>query len=436
MTNNFVFSNSRLFATLLGLFLTITLVGFLPFSSRNTLVDVEASGSGSLIRQIIYVLIFGLSMLLFALSKKRLVIVRLPWPIIIVFVWSLFSLSWSLVPMIGFRRLMLAFIVCSVLYNLVFSLGVDKAFKILVFVIIGLTVVSLLAGIVIPAAIHQPNDREASIVGDWRGIFVHKNNAGLIAALAFILAFNQLVSSKQKLWAVITGLTGLMLLLTGSKTSLILCLPSLAVGYFVKHYLLESNRSVKSILIAGIYLIILFIFCFILLNWQLAEEALADPTAFTGRAGIWDVMLKVISENPLFGHGFGSLFSVGNNSPLARYTTDYTFEWVLGVAHAHNGYIEIIASIGAIGLGVGLYAFLIKPLKLFFKLPSQYTAPYIMPIVALLFFMICHNSFETSLFNGARQGWIIWFFIVSFSYCFNKEIKAIRQPSIKIKGNV
>jgi O-antigen ligase len=429
---NFSNSNSRLFSLLLGVFLIITLVGFIPFSPRNTLVDVEATGAGSLIRQALYVLIFALSIIFFALSKKRLVIVSLPWPIIIVFAWSLLTLFWSDVPDIGFRRLMLAFIVCSVLYNLVFSLGVEKAFKVLIFVVIGCTLVSLLAGILVSAAVHQPNDREFAIIGDWRGIFVHKNNAGLMAALAFILAFNQFLSTKQNLWAAITALTGLMLLLTGSKTSLILCFPALTMGYFAKHYLLVRNHSVKTFLTVGIGLIILFVFCFLLLNWQMAEDVLSDPTAFTGRAGIWNVMLKVIGENPLFGHGFGSLFSVGSGSPLAKYTTDYAFEWVLGVAHAHNGYLEMIASVGFIGFGLALYAFLVKPIKLFFKLPTQYTAPYIVHIISLLFFMICHNTFETSLFNGARQGWIVWFFIVSFIYCFDKQIKAIQKQNFTI----
>jgi exopolysaccharide production protein ExoQ len=429
ITNNTQFSNSRLFAILLGVFLTITLVSSIPFSPRNALVDIEATGSGSLIRQALYVLIFVFSIVFFALSKKRLVIVVLPWPIIMVFAWSLLTLVWSAVPDIGFRRLMLAFVVCSVLYNLVFSLGVEKAFKVLVFVVIGCTLVSLLAGLLIPAAVHQANDRESEIIGAWRGIFVHKNNAGLIAALAFMLAFNQFLSNKQKFWAAITGLTGLMLLLTGSKTSLILCLPALSLAYFAKHYLLVRNRSVKTFLTAGIGLAILFIFCFVLLNWQLAVDAFSDPTAFTGRAGIWDVMLKVIAENPLFGKGFGSLFSVGNASPLAKYTTTYAHEWIGEVAHAHNGYIEMIASIGFIGFGLVVYAFLVRPLKLFFKLPTQYTAPYIAPIISLLFFMICHNSFETSLFNGARQGWIIWFFIICFIYKLDKQVKSIGKFS-------
>jgi exopolysaccharide production protein ExoQ len=427
-------SNSRLFSILLGVFLIITLVGFMPFSPRNTLVDLETTGSGSVIRQALYVLIFALSIIFFALSKKRLVIVGLPWPIIMVFAWSLLTLLWSAVPDIGFRRLMLAFIICSVLYNLVFSLGIQKAFKILVFVVVGCTLVSLLAGLLIPAAVHQPNDREFAVIGDWRGIFVHKNNAGLMAALAFMLAFNQLLGTKQKLWAAITGLTGLMLLLTGSKTSLILCFPALTMGYFAKHYLLERNRNVKTILTAALALMTLLIISFVLLNWQLAEDALADPTAFTGRAGIWGVMLKVIGENPLFGHGFGSLFSVGSDTPLAKYTTDYAFEWVLRVAHAHNGYLEMIASIGFIGFVVAFYAFLVKPVKLFCKLPTQYTAPFIVPIISLLFFMIFHNTFETSLFNGARQGWIIWFFIVCFIYCLDQQVKATHKKNFTNEG--
>ena len=427
MTTSSQLEHSRLFAILLGAFLIITFVSSIPFSPRNTLVDVEATGSGTLIRQVLYVLIFSFSVLIFALSRKRFVFIALPWPILMVFAWSLITLTWSAVPGIGFRRLMLAFIVCSVLYNLVFSLGVEKAFKILVFVIIGCTLSSLLAGVITPAAIHQANDREANIVGDWRGIFVHKNNAGLMSALAFMLAFNQLLTSKRKLWAAMTGLTGLMLLLTGSKTSLILCFPALAVAYYAKHYQLVRNRSIKTILAASIGFVILFFTCFILLNWELAKDTFADPTAFTGRAGIWDVMLKVISENPLFGHGFGSLFSVGSASPLAKYTATYALEWIGEVAHSHNGYIEIIASIGFIGFILALYAFLIKPLKLFFNLSTQYTAPYIVPIFSLLTFMICHNSFETSFFNGARRGWIVWFFIICFIYTLDKKVKSIKK---------
>jgi O-antigen ligase len=412
---------------LFTIFLVVSLVGYIPFSNRSILTIAEGSGSGSIIRQFLFILMFFLSIFFFSFNKKRIAIIALPWPILIVFFWSALSLAWSLAPSIGLRRLILTFIVTATIYNLVISIRVEKSFKIITFVLIGCSLVSLLAGIAIPDAIHQPSDREVAVIGDWRGIFVHKNNAGLIVALAFMLAFIQFVTSKKIVWGVLSLLIFIMLLLTGSKTSLILCCPALTMGYFVKYYISSQQRSLRSLLMAAIGLIVLLVFSFVLLNLQEAQNVLSDPTAFTGRVGIWGVMANVISDNPLFGHGFGTLFSVGNSSPLANYTTDYSVEWVFGISHAHSGYIEMIASIGFIGLFLCLYAFVIKPLKIFFSTPIEHTGPYIVPIISLLFFIILHNTFETSLFNGSRQGWIIWFFTISFMYCFNLQVKAIHR---------
>jgi O-antigen ligase len=71
----------------------------------------------------------------------------------------------------------------------------------------------------------------------------------------------------------------------------------------------------------------------------------------TGRTSIWKVVLAMIADSPLLGHGYyagSSAFAGPRLSEIFGQTT----------SHAHNGYLSILVETGIVGLSLYLYSIL------------------------------------------------------------------------------
>ena len=77
-----------------------------------------------------------------------------------------------------------------------------------------------------------------------------------------------------------------------------------------------------------------------------SPNLLEDPDEFTGRAAIWAAELRYIADHPLLGAGFGTFTDSGSQSPLHNYVGA---SWVDAVSHGHNGYLQVLVTIGAVG---------------------------------------------------------------------------------------
>src|SRR3546814_1128017 len=71
------------------------------------------------------------------------------------------------------------------------------------------------------------------------------------------------------------------------------------------------------------------------------ERLFADPTSFTGRVSIWQVVFDYLADHPYLGAGFGGFWQVGVNSPAHDYLNQH-FQML--TAHSHDGYLEILRS--------------------------------------------------------------------------------------------
>ena len=70
-----------------------------------------------------------------------------------------------------------------------------------------------------------------------------------------------------------------------------------------------------------------------------------DPT-LTGRTQLWQYVLARWEESPYLGQGFGALWQVGPETQ--EYLRRAHVDWVMN--EAHNGYLDVLAQIGIIGL--------------------------------------------------------------------------------------
>jgi exopolysaccharide production protein ExoQ len=396
----------RLLAVALVAFVLLVFVGLEPLADRVGRLDLDETGEGSLARQILYVslaLAFGWSVYRYRLLGMA----KLPLPVVAALGWCAVTLFWSPVPGIGLRRLGLTVLVVMTTYSSVALLGAKRSIELLALTLIGCVLVSLLAGLFIPNAVHQPGEEDAALIGAWRGVFPHKNPAGVAAALCVIIGYffwnvrvfgYGLRRRPVMVMAVAAGAS--LLVLSLSKTAMVLVIPTIAMGVLFRK--LSGIRSGRLLLVMALVFASCLLLAGMLAINDIVAEVVSDPKAFTGRGAIWLALAGIIAANPFGGVGFGSIFQVGLDTPLLHYAPD----WVLTLSAGHNGYLEVIASTGFIGFILALFAFIIRP---FFQvIRSRGLDPRLGGmLIAIITFVALHNLLESSLLNRDRGLWVV-----------------------------
>ena len=165
-------------STAFVVFLYLCFVGVIPFADR-VIYDLDETGGGDIFKQLFFVTL-GLVFAGVLLKQPQVSLKPLITPMLLVTLgWALLSVGWSAVPDIALRRLILTLIVIFITYASVALLGPRKVLDILFFTLLGLLIISYLGLPVIANAVHNIGERgNDALAGNWRGIFIHKNEAG------------------------------------------------------------------------------------------------------------------------------------------------------------------------------------------------------------------------------------------------------------------
>ena len=391
------------------LFIGFTFVGLTPFAGERLEYELSDTGHGNFLRQLIFLSLWFMSALCFRRLGDINVLYKLK-SFILLLIWCVVSFFWAEEPLISIRRSALLILTASTLLMLVSILDKDDLIDLLSKLFLFLLFISLIAIPIVPGAVHISSDfLDSTVVGNWKGIFPHKNQAGpAMVFSAFIFIFKYQITNDKK-WLLFTFLSVFFIYFTHSKTSLILLFPSIAFSYAVCFWTKTKMRDV--ILWSGIFLIFAFLMSSRFLFDEF-EHIIENPEAFTGRAAIWDLMLQAIEDNFWLGLGYGSVWFVGDSMLL----TDYAFGWVdwgFIMTQGHNGYLDTALSIGVIGLLMTLWVMFINPT---YMIISEVKEKKHLPLLLMfLFFFVFHNIFETDLFNASKGRWII--FLTMFYFC-------------------
>lgn len=383
------------------LFLFLSLVGLNALSDRSS-DDVSLAREGSVVSQVAFVLI---SLVLAALVTTRSGGVRTRgggWIAAALF-WALITLSWSPIMGGGIKKYALTLMTIVVMYSSIAMLGEKRSIELLGMTLGSFVVASLIAGTISTSAIHQYTDAEPAIAGSWRGIFFHKNSAGFVAATSVLLSTFLYFRSRSKRWVVVLLSSISFLVLTQSKTSLGLLLPSAAIGLLLG----RAHRQGRGRLMIGVMLGGLALLSGLLLAGFLggASKVLDDPESFTGRTEIWSALSRMIADHPIGGIGFGSVYAEGPWAPFA----DYASGWVVIVTQGHNGYLDVLASTGVVGLILVIMAFILNPIRSLLRVERGRSA-HVALVGAMFAFVVLHNSMESSLFDRNRPAWLVLLF--------------------------
>jgi len=321
-----------------------------------------------------------------------------PFSLAVLLVWCLASSLWSAEPDVVARRAVLAVIFVTSLTLSVETLGAEGTLRTWYALAAGIIVADIVSCLLIPNAVHQANDFEAGLAGDWRGLHSHKNSAGSFAATAALLSLYFAQQRRRFIDVALCMASVVFLILTRSKSSIGILPLAVAAGFAYRAA--RRNTLNAAIALCATALFILGLAFVLTIEWQALAALLEDPTQLTGRSAIWQAELAYFRDHPLLGAGFGTFGNTGVRSPLFYYVGA---NWLSEIGGGHNGYLEMLVTLGGIGLAIGLVAVVIVPLFLF----SRPVAPEGRDRHALLFalfaFVLLHNVMESDFIQTSSQ---------------------------------
>lgn len=410
---------------LIGLFAMIWLsfVGVDLRSGASALAEnLPRGGDGDWRRQLGYLSAFGLVALGALRGGVALGRIRPPPVFVMLIAWCAASVFWAIAPEIAARRFALTLIVTAVAILAVTRLGVDDTLEAIRQALGAILVIDFLAVAFLAGAVHPVGEADPALPGLWRGLHGHKNTAGGIMAVTFIVFYFHAWSGRSWASALMALGAAVFLYKTGSKTSLAFVPLALACG----HLVLVASRSLAAAAVTATGGALIGLGAgWIDVNADRIVGYLDDPTSFTGRNQIWPVLLTYAQDHPALGSGFGSFWSVGPNTPLTAYASG----WLETVAHGHNGYLDILAQTGAPGLFLAVAALVVWPLaSLRHPRSAGPAAANRSLFAALIVFFAAHNLLETSYLDRDNPLWLLTMLVMACLFALRPGSQAT-QPS-------
>ncbi len=394
--------DSRILEVAYVVLLLLFFVGLTPFEPRTPAAIAArdlASASGDTLRQICFLSVFVVIAVM-ALRKRGLqALACMPIMFGVLLAWCMLSAFWAAEPDIVVRRSFLAIILVWSVMLSVDSIGIERSLSLWRYVLIGVLAADWLSILFIHGAVHLSTDIEPNLAGAWRGLHAHKNTAGFVTACAAIFFLYFAIKTRRPSDMIFLAASVLFLIMTRSKASLgLLPLALLAGGIY---RFTSGNRLDRQIAaVAAAFLLMIFAAA-IAVQWDVIARFLEDPENLTGRTAIWQAELAFIRDHPLLGSGFGSFTNTGVRSPISDYVGA---NWVSQIGESHNGYLELLVTIGGVGFVLAMVGLVVEPLIAFWRNSRHAQGLYAL-LFSLFFFIVLHNFVESDFFEGTAVQW-------------------------------
>lgn len=316
-----------------------------PFPDRAK--SVEDIGTSNIFNQIIYLLIFFLSIYAIYNRKKDLVEFILNEKYLsLLIIWYFLGMIWSVDSFSTFKLSfrLLTVVLSSLAYFLHYP-WYDSSDNILKFIAALFVIINVILVFTVSGAL-DPDFHT------WRGIVITKNIFGQVAALTFVVYIDILIREGNKYWkfflTIIAFISIILLFGSQSSTSIISF-----IAFIFLLSILYTDRIFKSIHIGRFFstilqIVIITTIIFIIHFYPAIIEdfvsGFGKDTTFTGRTDLWYYAMLSIEKNFPLGTGLGAYWNTANNDLSLIH---YIFPWI--PMQFHNGFIDIFNEAGIIG---------------------------------------------------------------------------------------
>lgn len=203
------------------------------------------------------------------------------------------------------------------------------------------------ASLVLGALLPDMGRMQEIFPGAWRGLWLEKNALGENMGLAtiFMLAAAILVPRRRLLWLALAVVAAGLVILSTSKTSLVVLVLSICSLVFVALVKSGPRRA-----IIGTWLSVMVVAAgalFIALFTDQFFDLLGKDATLTGRTEIWGAILRQMQDHVWTGLGYGVAWDDESISGPAAWIAH---EARFSAAHAHNGWLEVYLGVGLIGV--------------------------------------------------------------------------------------
>lgn len=393
-------------------FLLLVFVGLQPFAIRDPNVlahgDMIAAGEGDLARQLLYLLLFSAIFIAAIQREGWRAVDAIPPILAILLLWCGLSAFWTEAPpMITIRRVGLEVVVVMSVMLSVNELGADRAFRVLRVILALVLIVNWISIPVIPQAVHLPGETDPSIIGDWRGLYFHKNITGAVCAVSAMVFLYYAIRDKSRIdWVLLVATLG-FLVMTRSKSSMGLLPLGVVAGGL---YFWAWRRALDRAIIATAVVLILLVGATLAgIYYNDLARIFSDPQEFTGRTVIWRAELAFIHDHLLLGSGFGSFADTGALSPLHNYVGQ---DWVDTISHGHNGYLQLMVTTGIIGFTLTMVCVIVQPGIAFWRMDGMDRLLKAF-LFALFVFFAFHNLTESDFLESDGASWVVFLMMLA-----------------------
>lgn len=318
------------------------------------------------------------------------------------FLWILVGLSltsfiWSDFPEVARKYGLLT------LYSTLFGLYVSSRYNLkdqltLIMWAMGIsTMFSFLYSLALPGAAKETGMH----AGAWRGPLIHKNTFARFAAFLTIppllVAMNK-VKRRYIIW-IIFAIAALLVQLSTSKTALLIFL--ILMMMFPLYNALRWSDSILIPILISVLLVGGSIAIWLVGNWEPFLFSLGRDPTLSGRTDIWNALLDKAWERPWLGYGFQTFWIDGGGSEYVWRAIRYK------VGHAHNGFLNIIADLGFVGLFFFLASIAYTYYRAILHLRAGKSSADLWPIMYVTFFFMYNHS-ESTIIEPNSIFWILY----------------------------
>ena len=378
----------------------------------------EDAAKSNAINQLFWISLFVVSVTVAVMRRTRVLPHILPlFPLVAYLAWSLAMMPWAADRHVALRRLILQFcIVGSVWLPIVMIADSDRVRRLVFYAFLFIVLINVAMAAIIPP----------TTLG-YAGLFSQKNELGAAAAMAF-LTFLSGVGAKQR-WERTASVLGIvpaaaLLIASRSKTSMILAvaIPVLVAGVIM----LSRAFRIRPVYLfwgggAPVASAVVTTLGFGL-RYDRVLHLLFGGATFTGRTAIWQFAWSQFQTRPITGFGSNGFWGVGANS-AATFSSN---AFLSNILQAHEGYLDVLLETGVVGLGLFI-AFVSATLRNCASVIDKRGAFF---FLAIAFFFILHNFFESSAFRRFEPNWVL-FLIVAVAVA---RPRYARQPELDISA--
>jgi O-antigen ligase len=238
--------------------------------------------------------------------------------------------------------------------------------------------------------------------GAWKGIYGHKNHFGGTMILMW-LTFFSLPKNNFKIYKYFGIMLSIMLiLLSTSKTSLVISLLLISIMLFYKNFRWKGKISVIlldiGIIIIGCLTVVIFTY------WVELLTGIGRDSTLTGRTPVWGVMIARLIQRPFLGYGRGGFFAP--KSPYAMEAGQaIRTGWI--PPHGHNGFLDLAVDIGLIGLALFIIIYLTTFARVLKLAYATNNAEDFFPL-AFLILLTMNNITESLLLYQTNIYWVLF----------------------------